>query len=668
MKQRRTLVLGSFLAIVLAPAACALQPSDDGRTGSGTAALAPTGTDPPDPTTPPPSPPPPPSFESLMAKYAAFDINGDGFRELNSLTYALPDNTPPATAPKGMAIVFVDPRYLIDDPKLSVSAFSIKLWLSLYRADLMADGYDPRFVAADVERSYVRHQDGRDLLALRRFAKDVRASYPLRQVVFVGDFPEATILRRTLVRGAYTGLLNNGITYLDVDAMWVNSELVAGRTELPFADLDGNWEALYQENLGVTDVVMVPPTGTPSWPAAGGIYVSKAYKATPRSYQDVFYVRDDDTGFWENGGDGRLTVARVSDKNPELAANDLALANPIARPELQVSRINPRHVAVQPFTKVGVGAYESALDPDGFPNSVPAYANTDVTWLEDADFERRLVVDFMQRAHAFRSGSDRALPFRAAGIRSSGGAGLDSPSSISSTLGAAATFGSALNSDWAMLDGYVAWLKQPGVLRGVSTHSNAVNSWFGGPVSSAALEAAVGSRAFTWVRKEGTIPMLIPTYDQYDGTGTFVGTVVANMRLHRALWTGHALANAGQRFYVPLGCEVNSPANFATKAYWDRDYAPEQNAESTLFFVNGLGVLSRSKVFNDMPPASAFAAIKSAGNFGAALGGYFGADATTSSLNSATWTSWPDHRERTLQRKRAYNWGVVGDGTLRLKY
>ncbi len=51
-----------------------------------------------------------------MAKYASFDINGDGTREITSLGYAIADNTPPKTSPKAMAIVFVDPRYLAPTP------------------------------------------------------------------------------------------------------------------------------------------------------------------------------------------------------------------------------------------------------------------------------------------------------------------------------------------------------------------------------------------------------------------------------------------------------------------------------------------------------------------------------------------------------------------------
>jgi hypothetical protein len=86
-----------------------------------------------------------------------------------------------------------------------------------------------------------------------------------------------------------------------------------------------------------------------------------------------------------------------------------------------------------------------------------------------------------------------------------------------------------------------------------------------------------------------------------------------------------------------------------------------------LFYANGLGMAARAKVFNDTPRKFT-ETIASAKRFAAGLSGYYSADAADAALNPNGAGTWPDRRTRTLQRKRTYFWGLLGDPTLRIKY
>jgi hypothetical protein len=86
-----------------------------------------------------------------------------------------------------------------------------------------------------------------------------------------------------------------------------------------------------------------------------------------------------------------------------------------------------------------------------------------------------------------------------------------------------------------------------------------------------------------------------------------------------------------------------------------------------LFFGNGLGIVSRAKVFNDTPRGFS-EAISSTGRFADGWQGYFDADRSDASLNPAGTTNWENRRTRTLQRKRTYFWGLAGDPTLLIRY
>src|SRR4029079_14771032 len=118
-------------------------------------------------------------------------------------------------------------------------------------SDISKDGFFPYFIEASIYDGGV-HQDGRTLLALRRFIKEVRSYYPVAGVLLVGSFPDASIVRSVFVKAnADAGSpisLNSGSQKVSYSGNFLSlgSEFITPRAEIVLGDLDGNWESLYQ--------------------------------------------------------------------------------------------------------------------------------------------------------------------------------------------------------------------------------------------------------------------------------------------------------------------------------------------------------------------------------------------------------------------------------------
>src|SRR5262249_35012091 len=141
----------------------------------------------------------------------------------------------------------------------------------------------------------------------------------------------------------------------------------------------------------------------------------------------------------------------------------------------------------------------------------------------------------------------------------------------------------------------------------------------------------------------------------------------ARFEMYRTMWENHALDGVGQSFYLHDGCEVNKPVNVEWAAYDDANYGWMQNAESLLFYANGLAVMSRAKVFYDTPNGF-FERVATSGRFGDGLAGYVAVDAANAGLNPAGTSDPAQKRSRTLARKETYFWSMIGDFTLRIRY
>jgi hypothetical protein len=695
---RRFVILGTLVSLCqLTVGGRGFASSDDARPelaatqtvkAGGAAPLICNTCDPPDPPPSPrptprptPTPTPRPTFTTLMSRYTPYDINGDGVQEINSLKALFPNPEPYYATPNGVVIVLVDPKLVTDEANIQMSRFEMSLWLGLLGSDISADGFFPYFVEASVYDGTL-HQDGRTLLALRRFLKEVRTNYPLAGVLLVGSFPDAGIVRSVFVKAnAYA---DNPINLTSGTApvsghvghfLDLGSEYITPRAEIVLGDLDGNWEALYRPSLTVTGYSALPLEPSDAYPLEGQILVTPHFQAKPTvMYQDVFYIHDHQVTPTVYQGSLRLSIWSLEEPSPEASYSDLQRPNRIARPEILVSRIDPKRVAVMPTAPLDLDG-KSPLDANGRPQRLRYSYPVDVTWQRNRSLERRLVADYVARSHSFRLGNDNGV-FRTSAIRALD-SGLVSPGSFNTLLRRSSDhFAPSIATDNATLEDYVEWLKQPAVLRGIAAHSNPVISQFG--VSNHFdVELATGgldfygSHVWRWKRRQDGAEWVVEP--------TFSGmTQDANFHIHRTMWENGVLASVGQVFYVHEGCEVMRPSNAETLPYNSPMYGQANstggvaNGESLMFYANGLGLMARNKVFNDMPNGF-YDTVKSTGRFGFGWRAYFVTEANNSGLNEraldATVVSpGSDRRWRTLQRKRSYFWSIIGDPTLKIEY
>jgi hypothetical protein len=653
--------------------------------------------DPPDPpptprpTPTPTPPPPPPNFTTLMSRYTPYDINGDGRQEINSLKALFPNPEPYYYTPNGVVLVLVDPLLVTDDPNIAINRTQMSLWLGILGMDISAEGFFPYFIEASVYSGFV-HQDGRTLLALRRFIKEVRSYYPVAGVLLVGSFPDASIVRSVFVKANATGGDPNHPENLDTGSQQVfnhighflalDSEYITPRAEIVLGDMDGNWESIYMEApFSVNNYHALPLEPSDSYPSDGQVITTPSYRRTTSTYKDVFYIQDHQVSTWEDGfGSLRLIVNSLEQPNPEISASDRLRPNRIARPEILVSRLDPKRVAINPVAPLDLDG-KSPLDASGKPQTLRYNYAATLWWTRDRNLERRLVADYIARSHSFRLGSDQNKPFRTSAVRALD-SGLISPGDFNGRLRKASdSFESSTGKDNATLRDYIEWLtsgSHSAVLRGIAAHSNGVISQFGPTLHPLELELvtggldfSTGSHVWRWVRRQqGSEWVLTPSFEGI--------TENTDFHIYRTMWEFDAMHNVGQTFYVHEGCEVMRPVNAETVPYNDPTYGQADwnggvaNGESLMFYGKGLGLMARNKVFNDAP-AGFFETIKSTGRFGYGWRAYFIYDAGDASLNERTADptvvqAGSDHRWRTLQRKRSYFWNIIGNFTLKIRY
>ncbi|MEL6342487.1 MAG: FG-GAP-like repeat-containing protein [Myxococcota bacterium] len=578
------------------------------------------------------------SFHTLLSTYSGYDYDGDGVDEIDSMnnmsfTWGNPWST------DRVVVVFVEKRLMAPLSSPTFSTQDLTARLSQLADDLRAEGYTPRFVETDVYDG-TRHQDGKTLLAMREFLRDVQTNYPrLEGALLIGSFPEASLVRRWLWKRSGNGLTINGEDMAGQEVLRAIPEGIDGRAEIVLADLDGNWEDLYQEASTSLQGIIARPSSTSWWSSSWGWRTFDKHELSNHTFEDVFFI--DDSQYSPLVSGATLWLYMTNDnRHEELTAADKTLPNPLARPDILVSRINPRHIAVAPNP-----AY-NLLSSSGLPQTVTATLPGGQTpWIRDDDVERTLLIDFLDRNHRFRVGAERGQPFRAGAIsypeRDFAVANLASYADDADT-----GFSSPLiaPTDPNLLE-YVEWLKQPATLRAIMAHSNAQITEFGSGHTVSALESATGT-PWRW-RQSGALAT--PSFADQGG--------IADLYLHRTLWENNVLEDAGSSFFIHNGCETGLPVNAYREPYHHSRYGDFQNGEAQLFYLNGLAMISRAKVFYDRPLGIGDSLAGERTPFGEIWAGTFDVDGDDGALES----DYAGH-------KRAYNWSLTGDWTLRMRY
>ncbi|MBE7559097.1 hypothetical protein HS125_09165 [bacterium] len=518
-----------------------------------------------------------------------------------------------------------------------------------YCDDLAADGWRPRLMAAQVYAG-TAHQDGCTLLAMRRFLQAVsKADASLAGAVLVGSFPEAMLVRSCNWRRNDEAVLFAGTPRQQrfpwpAPQLRTQAELVAVRCELVLCDLDGNWEERYlQPRTPLPSLLALFPGGVP---AHGGL--SAAFEIASTTFEDFFYVNDGQymARVIQTPTGELLDVKTLDDRrDEECAPHDLAAPNPLAQPDIVVSRINARGVALSPRSDIRGASGEGLLDADGTPQRVSFARREDLpreTFVFDSALERRLLLEYFDRNHRYRKGAMTGQ-HRPAGISYALRDGFQE------VLGAAQNWSDASPDDLyirqANLADYTEWLTYPAVLRDIRAHSYEWGSDFG-RCRTEDLEKATGP-AWYWLPR-GT--ELIPTLSRFARSGR------ANFYLYRSLWANGRLPD-GASVYYHTGCDSISPGNAETHPYNHPAYSWMQGAESLLFYCNGLALVGRSKVFYDAPRGF-YDALAQGKTIGEAWREYFRIES-----QAAGWREVGGD----IGRKRSYFWSILGDWTLTLR-
>lgn len=594
-------------------------------------------------------------FLSILDRFSPYDINGDGIQEIETLE-RLPLGSTQEVIPTDatLVIVMVERRLLDEIPGSALHVSDVEDRLARLQGDLRAEGYSTEFIRARVYAGN-EHQDGRTVVALREFFKSVRVTYRnLSGVILVGSFPEPMLVRRWLWPKITEegGMQIGGVDLpAGIEYLRIVPEIVSERSDLVFADLDGRWDAIYEQGpMNLESMIARPAvTAGADWYRDGQILNCPQYDRTTLSFRDFFWIQDDNYSVISADASGMRIQIFTAQLHPEMTASDKALANPVARPDIFVSRINPLHIAVNPDPTFRDDYGQGFLAADGKPQAVTSSQainlNLGSFWVRDAKLERRILVAYLDRDHAYRVGGDSYLPFRTAAI------GKDlSATALNDTLlkASSESVGSAVRENASLLT-YVNWLTEDAGYRGIIAHSNSLNSAFGNYYTVSDLEAAVGGRPWRW-KRQGMTNLYEPSLADQGGT--------ADLYVHRTIWENGILAGTGNRLYIHCGCQANSPNGAATQPYNHPLYGAFQNVEGILFYLNGVALTARAKVFYDAPRGFSEALGRTERScFGDGWKGYFEEESKDTSLPALV-----------ADNKRCYTWSVLGDWTVRLRY
>ena len=529
--------------------------------------------------------------------------------------------------------------------------------LERFNADLRKDGFDSRFLSIDMW-PLPAHRDGEGVLALRQFFKATRTMHPtLAGAILVGAFPEAMLVRRWIWRKNGQDITINGTKYSKTDYLRVVPEIVADRSDLPLADLSGNWPSLYQAGpTALASVVAIPDESTAAgWPHDGALFTSSTYQITQPSFSDFFWIRDDDLQIipLPSGSTGLILRMFTTLRNPEIDVAEAAVANPVARPDIFISRINARNIARSPDpTLVGTSG-ETFLDTQGKPQTLRTVTPLSDYWLHDLDLERRLIIDYFDRNHMVRQGiSPLAQPFRTSAIHATNGP--SNATDLSNYLEKASiTFKPPVKTDNADIVEFVKWLKEPAILRAITAHANCCHTdWGPGVYAVGDLESEAGGKPWRWRQTAE------PGGFRYDPSFASQGAS-GDFHIYRTIWENRILAGQFPGVLIHSGCQVNSPCGASSNAFEAQAYASRQEAEGHLFYLNTTAVIARAKVFNDWPRDFPAALAKPGARLGDGLLEYFNKDGSDANLGKF---------QNAASCKRCYWWAILGDWTLKLAY
>ncbi len=558
------------------------------------------------------------------------------------------------------------------------------------------------------------HQGGVTLMAIRAlltrlYACGAGTTVPITGAILMGRFPEGRIARRFLLQGD-----------LEVQKVAVLEELVSDNSDVMLADLDGAWPALYRSR-----VTLFPRdefTLAAGAPASGGSYRYEARTTAPgQSVVDVFFLDDgrasanpaSDATRDANNTAQSGTVSLSRQASAELSAGDAASARMFARPEIQISRINPYAIARRPNTP--------------WVNALGEPVTFDVSQLRSKgnggspDFtqERTLLLEYLSRNIQYRLGNSRHVFGASAFVGADKlGHAVDhfnalkkiAPSEMVDGSGGAARFEGSNSVHLGTEADLYSWILAPQLFKSFTAHSKAYYSgliqvradqfgsnpfgykyffWKPEQVDVTTSSMSVDAQTGRSVTRQETSKVwrYTPRQDSLETNNLAQGPFCEDCREgepgktdnfwdHYSRWFSKfsLQTNPDAVFYPHIyfhgGCNANSPTTvsttniFVSSSLHTELFGFSRPANNFLFLANGLAVFARSKTYFDFIEYRTADVLQSrTARLGDAWIAYF----ERLSVNEAG--NRPVHYNTlaagpSVSDKRPYFWGIAGDYSL----
>jgi hypothetical protein len=583
------------------------------------------------------------TFKDIVESYHAYDLDGDHVPEIALLQplYQRSQFFDPPTEPihltLRLVLVIVESRLFQDLPGSQYTVDDLLHRLLTLKQDLEIEGFQPKFLEMAPYSGPI-HQDGKTLLAMREFFISIRNAFNnFEGAILVGSFPEASIVR-TWPQSISEGEYRVGKTPFPLNPY-----------EIVLADLDGNWRSLYHDSVNIEGYIFnVTPTTSVSKNGSKVTLTNPAITKVTASLQDVFWLQDANYSIKQPPGGPTTVELDLICTDPEVSPMDKGLPNHVSRPEICISRINARSIAVQPPSP-------RLLDANGKPQetaNIPPIDMSIEAWPRDPNLERTLLIDYFDRNHAFRCGEYSDQSFGTSLIESMGLGTVAANDGLDGLNRSTEDFN-------ANLLKFTQWLKRPTLFRAIATHGDCYSTVLcvydpNADLTAAQVENECGGHPWYWIEEDGKY---IPSFKNY---------CWGNLYLYRTLWENRVLSSLPPSLLLHVGCDVATMAHGDSVPYDNPLYGTFQNAASLLFYANQLAVLCRVTWWNRGPMG-----------FGEAFGGsdlavigdgwrrVFEHVSQDSQLASQ---STEGGQIYSTERKQSYIWNLVGDWTLRKYY
>jgi hypothetical protein len=579
------------------------------------------------------------SFQEIVKAYNCYDLDSDGVEEIKLLQHlwhrnrSFDEPSEQIVSGRKLVVVIAESSLFNDLTGSHYSVDDLLQRLLTFKHDLHIEGREAKFLEMALYSGPIR-QDGKTLLAIREFFKEIHCNFNnFEGAILIGSFPEASIVR-------------NWPQYYKIEEIGEDQYrvgLTPGQPrpfEIVLADLDGNWRNIYQDSVNLKGYIFhVTPSTSVSVDGSKVTLINPTITETQGSLRDVFWIQDAMYNIVQSPQGQTKVELDLTCADPEVSALDKGLPNPVARPDICISRINARSIAVQPPSS-------RLLDSNGKPHetsNIPPINFSMEAWLPDPKLERALLIDYFDRNHAFRSGKFSEQGFSVSLIES----GLGTVAANEGLTGLNAQRDEVLN---ATLLKFTQWLKRPALFRVIASHADCHATVLRSDDPNAVLDAALvesecGGHPWRWIEEDGKY---IPSFN---------GHYTGDLYLYRTLWENRQLSGLPPSLLLHVGCDVGS-VDHGDLPYDNPLYGTFQNAASLLFCANQLAVLCHVTWWNRGP-------LGFGNTFGASDLAVLG-DGWKAIFEHVSQDS--DLAKQSTERKQSYIWNLVGDWTLQKYY